>query len=96
MRLSLVSGDRNSEQLQVERALRAYFDAFTAQDRDSIRRLTTMDFVFATVFATDRKLFVTRADRPQWLGVSSMELIPTGGDTFALEFTGSSIRFTRT
>lgn len=39
-----VPGYESSEP-QVERALRAYFDAFVAQDRDSIRQLTTEDFV---------------------------------------------------
>lgn len=44
-RPSRVLGDKSSQQPQIERALRAYFDTFVAQDRDSIRQLTTEDFV---------------------------------------------------
>ena len=202
-RSPLVRGDTSSQQPQVERALRAYFDALVAQDRDSLRRLTTEDFVvfengypiqfarFTEVWDTSRsmnlryrldslqievvdsvalfryavgwffgdeqasrgietglarrrsgewrfsqfhssflplrrpvdtdalaaysghyaapgdsvhvyvvdvaagKLFVRRTDRPQWKGVRRVELIPTGKDTFALEFVGSPIRFAR-
>lgn len=202
-RSSRVLGDTRSQQPQIERALRAYFDAFVAQDRDSIRRLTTEDFVifengypvqfarFTEVWDTSRpmnqryqldslqvqivdsvalfhyalgwfvgdqeasrsietgiarrrngqwrfsqfhsswlalrtpadtgalaaysahyaapgdsvhvyvvyvsggKLFLKRTDRPQWMGLRSVELIPTGKDTFALEFAGSSFRFAR-
>ena len=202
-RAPLVLSDTNSQQAQVERALHAYFDALAAQDRNSIRQLTTEDFVvfengyplhFArfteawdtrrpmteryrldslrielvdsvalfrygvgwfvgdeqatqgietglarrrsgqwrfsqfhssflalrrladtaalaayrgryaapgdtahayVVYATDGKLFVRRTDRPQWMGLRSVELIPTGKDSFSLEIVGSSIRFTR-
>ena len=47
------------------------------------------------VDVADGKLFLRRTDRPQWMGLRSVELIPPGKDTFALEFFGSSFRFAR-
>lgn len=47
------------------------------------------------VYVADGKLFLKRTDRRQWMGLRGVELIPTGKDTFALEFVGSSYRFAR-
>src|SRR5215204_5772368 len=38
-------GEQASEVRQVERALHMYFDAFVSKNRDSIRSVTTPDFV---------------------------------------------------